>query len=68
MLLRASCRQDGDWWVSSFQADRERLAGPQTPCLLEDGPVGFKKTFEDVEISLHLMAVNVILAYALGPF
>ena len=54
--------------MSSFLADQEHLAGPQMPCLLEDGPVGFKKTFEDVEISLHLMAVNVILAYALGPF
>lgn len=44
------------------------MAGPQMPCLLEDGPVGFKKAYEDVGISLHLMAVNIILAYALGPF
>ena len=48
--------------MSSFLADREHLAGPQTPCLLEDGPVGFKKAFEDIEISLPLMAVNIILA------
>lgn len=37
------------------------------PSPLEDDPVGFKKTCEDMEISLHLMAVNVILASSLEP-
>ena len=40
---------------------------PQMPSPLEDDTVGFKKAYEDMEISLHLMSVNVILASSLEP-
>ena len=54
--------------MSSFLADWECLAMALNTTSSRGWPRGFKKAYEDVEISLHLMAVNIILAYALGPF